>query len=147
MLPSYISSQCIIRHDEWLFCQDGLTIMSLSALREDVCFFSFQYTFIGYVFEWSSTFAIHVHDFSCLLTLNNHWDVIRYFLTLTLPHSYANLCEMGAGLSERQCIIPATLAGSAVKDNIRSAQGQPVCELSVISLMAQQYWLCLSSGM
>ena len=60
--------------------------------------------------------------------LNNHSNLIRYFLTLTLPHSSANLCAMASGLSQRQCIISATLAGSAVKDNIGSARGQPVCE-------------------
>lgn len=71
----------------------------------------------------------HIHyRFNLFTHMNNLLNLIRYFLTLTLPHSRTNLCVMEAGLSQRQCIISATLAGSAVKDNIRSARGQPASE-------------------
>lgn len=77
----------------------------------------------------------HIHNQNNLFThSSNHWNLIRYFLTLTLPHSRANLCETEASRSQRQCIIPATLAGSAAKDNIRSARVNRRVNLSVIPL-------------
>lgn len=91
--------------------------MSLSPLRKEI--------YVGKFLQVNQ----HISRRYNLFTLSsNYWNLIRYFLTLTRPHSRANLWETGSGWSGRQCIIPATLSGSAVKDNIRSARGQPVCE-------------------
>lgn len=72
----------------------------------------------------------HIHCRINLFThMNNLLKLIRHFLTLVFAHNSANLCEMRAGPSQSQCIIPATLAGSATSADIRSARGQPVCAL------------------
>lgn len=96
--------------------------MPLSPLRKgDQWFYSWRYTVMRHVGKvpsrrWRTAFA---PEYICLPAL-----------TLIPPHNATYLGEMGARPSQRQCIIPTILAGSAVKDDIRSARGQPVFEPS-----------------
>lgn len=93
---------------------------------------------------WEVALSVQFHLFT---RLSNRWDLIGYFLTLTLPYNSDSLWLSSASIAQRQRIIPDTLARSSVKNHIRWAQGQPVSDLSLISLMAQQFKLAMLTAL